>query len=369
MASTFLLDSLLHGQLFDSLWTDFLIALVFFTALSFAVLGRRLGQHRPAVAVSAALGLALAIGLVSWEWHEGWSIRNLGPLAIGLALLVLGSVIFQALRQVGGSAAGAALAFGAALLIGWALGLDYPIAAELVQGLILLAILGGVVAFFLHRGGPLFEGSALPPGLAWRRPRVRGEPSVGARHDLSDLEQDFHVAEGLGRDFDEARRTAQFVERRPELARELKEQLRRMLPKEGWLTGRMAKLRERAHHTRKGQLAQLREAEHIAKKLPAAARRQLAEELRRRYESLHIAVRIERLDRSVAEAEKRIKELNELAIQLLERKDYRRVPQILDAAARLQSHVATLMTLIGQAEQRLILLVEELAKDQGGKQA
>lgn len=58
---------ILGGEILDSLLADFLIAFAFFTALSYAVLGRRFGQQRPAVVMSAALGVALALGLVWWE--------------------------------------------------------------------------------------------------------------------------------------------------------------------------------------------------------------------------------------------------------------------------------------------------------------
>jgi len=52
------------GQLFESLLPDFALAFTFFTALTYAVLGKRFGHQRPAVAMSTAIGLALSIGLV-----------------------------------------------------------------------------------------------------------------------------------------------------------------------------------------------------------------------------------------------------------------------------------------------------------------
>ena len=55
-------DSL--GDLFDTVLPDFVLSFAFFTSVIYAVLGRRFGQQRPAVAMSAALGMALSIGLV-----------------------------------------------------------------------------------------------------------------------------------------------------------------------------------------------------------------------------------------------------------------------------------------------------------------
>jgi hypothetical protein len=58
------------GGLFETLLPDLLLAFTFFTALAYAVLGRRFGQQRPAIAMSAAVGLALASGLVWWEHQQ-----------------------------------------------------------------------------------------------------------------------------------------------------------------------------------------------------------------------------------------------------------------------------------------------------------
>jgi cyanate permease len=58
------------GSLFETLLPDLLLAFTFFTALTYAVLGRRFGQQRPAIAMSAAVGLALASGLVWWEHQQ-----------------------------------------------------------------------------------------------------------------------------------------------------------------------------------------------------------------------------------------------------------------------------------------------------------
>ncbi len=94
------------GELFETLLPDFILAFAFFTALTYAVLGKRFDRQRPAIAMSTAMGLALSVGLVWWEQRNGLSIRNLGPLAVGFAIIVLAGVMYQAIRQVGGSWAG-----------------------------------------------------------------------------------------------------------------------------------------------------------------------------------------------------------------------------------------------------------------------
>ena len=50
------LEYLVSMDWLDTFLPDFVLAFTFFTALTYAVLGRRVGMQRPAVAVSAALG-------------------------------------------------------------------------------------------------------------------------------------------------------------------------------------------------------------------------------------------------------------------------------------------------------------------------
>jgi len=77
------------AELLQTLLPDFVLAFAFFTALCYAVLAKRFGQQRPAVAMSGTFGFALAVGLVWWEQAHDYSIRNLGPIAVGIALILL----------------------------------------------------------------------------------------------------------------------------------------------------------------------------------------------------------------------------------------------------------------------------------------
>ena len=112
----------------------------------YAVLSKRFGQQRPAVAMSAALGMALAVGLVWWESVNGYSIRNLGPIAVGFAIIILAGVLYQAIRGAGGNWAGAGIALGVSLLIGWAVGLRSPVDQGAIQSLITVLLTAGIIA-------------------------------------------------------------------------------------------------------------------------------------------------------------------------------------------------------------------------------
>ncbi|MGB2965822.1 MAG: hypothetical protein WBD14_00245, partial [Phycisphaerae bacterium] len=64
-----------RGDYFESLLPDFVLAFAFFTALVYAVLAKRFERQRPAIVLSAAMGLALSIGLVWWEQRMDLSVR------------------------------------------------------------------------------------------------------------------------------------------------------------------------------------------------------------------------------------------------------------------------------------------------------
>jgi len=148
----------------ESYFTDFILAFTFFTSVVYAVLGKRFEQQRPAIAMSVAMGFALSIGLVWWEQANNLSIKNLGPIAIGFAILLLAFVMYQSVKQVGGSWAGAGSTVGSSILIARVLGFDVPIDTEIIQTVTVAALIIGALAFmgYRHHSIPhLFRGACV----------------------------------------------------------------------------------------------------------------------------------------------------------------------------------------------------------------
>ncbi|HOW73773.1 MAG TPA: hypothetical protein PKY77_24490 [Phycisphaerae bacterium] len=345
------------GQFFESLLPDFILAFTFFTALTYAVLGKRFDHQRSAVAMAAAVGLALAAGLVAWEYQRGWSIRNLGPIAIGFAVILLAMIMFQGIRQTGGSWAGAGIAFGASILVAWILGVDWPIAPQVIQSLAIVALIVGIVAFVQHHHGALPRAQFVPAAI---RPELRG-----IRHDMSDLYADRRVGDQIGEALAGLRqRTASLVEH-PQEAPHFMAQLERILPAAGWLTERLAKLRAQAHDVRKGHVARIDQLRHLIDKLPPESRRKAERELAARYAELHMDKRLDRLDAAVAENERRIGDLTREAQAAVGRHDYRKLAELLEAADKLQVHNSKLLAIIERSEQKLARVARDLAKQMG----
>jgi hypothetical protein len=349
-------SNLALAEVFESLLPDFVLAFAFFTSLSYAILGRRFGRQRPAATMSVALGGALAIGLVWAEYDKGWSVRDLGPLAVGLAVVMLGMVMYQAVRQAGGSWAGAGIGLGASLLVATILGLKPPVASEIFQTATGIALTLGILAFLFHVRGHGFGLSSSSSGAS------KGEID-GIDHDMRDLYQDYGVGKRVTQGLDSLRREGGVLYSRPQESRDALLQIRRLLPPEGWLTERMAELRAKAHRMRKGHVARIEELRHEMKKLPKDARKRAAVELAERYREVKLDKQLEGLDQQVAEKERQIRALTREAEAALMRRDYMRLTELLEAAQKLQKRNGRLIVYIEKTEAKLGKIAKRVARE------
>ena len=73
--------------------------------------------------------------------------------------------------------------------------------------------------------------------------------------------------------------------------------------------------------------------------------------------------RLERLDRSVAETEKQIKDLNLQAQQYTQNNNFQKLTDCLKKAEKLQKHNTHLFKLIEQSESKLISIAKTIAKE------
>lgn len=346
------------GRLFETVLPDFVLAFTFFTALAYAVLGKRFDHQRPAIAMAGTLGLSLAVGLVWWERQANVSIRDLGPIAVGIALLASAGIMFQGVRQTGGLTAGAGIALGVGLLLTWIMGLHRPIPDQVIQSCAAVVIIGGVIAFLIHykRGG-----AAVPVLIGRGGKRQQSQPPV-LREQAIDLREGQAASEMLNRRFRELEERSRRLYEHPADAGDVMLQLRRMLPAEGWLTERLARVREKVYQVREGNVARIEELRRIFRNLPQEAKKKASEELVASYKELGLDVRMERLDRAVAANEKRIRDLTQKAQVLLAAHDYRRLHDLLKAAQKLQQHNSRLFRIMNRTEARLQAQARKVAR-------
>ena len=343
--------SLPIADLFETLLPDFVLAFAFFTGAAYAVLGKRFDLQRPAVAMSATIGMALSVGLVWWEQSTRISMRDLGPIALGFAVLMLALVLYQAIRQVGGSWAGAGIALGVVILITKVVELRMPLDAEVLQTVTIAALIAGTLAFLLHRSRTMTQ--------------VSKDPVLSAvRHDMSDLYKDRRISKGLGNALKKVRNRGKDLKRNPEQGQDISVKLKRMLPAEGRLTERMAALRAKAHRIRNGHIARLEETRHVYSKLPTARKKQAAAKLAERYRKMIGAdTRLERLDKAVAQTEQQIRELTQQGRIYAQRNDFPRLNEALEKAQKLQKHNTRLFKLIQRTENKLCAIATQVANE------
>ncbi len=331
------------------LW-DFVLGFAFFFALCFAVLSRKFDQQRAAAVMSAAMGLALAVGLVWWEAQHDYSMRQMGTLAVGIIVITLGVVLYQALKRVGGMGAGAGLALGASLLVGWSLGMEWPIDPDVVRSIAFAAVIVGVLLLVLHRHGD-----------ARAQPSMQSE-TAAMGGDLRRLYWARCLADRVGTRLDHLRDELPSVGMHPQRVADVMLQLSRILPEVGQLTHRLAELRAKAHRMRAGHVARIGELRGLVDRLPPEQKAKVAHELTERFKELQFDTRLERLDRAAAENERRVQALTRQAQAWLQSHDYRRVSTVLDEAATLQHHNARLLQAVERTEARLLSAAQQAAK-------
>ena len=262
--------------------------------------------------------------------------------------------MYQAIRQAGGSWAGVGIALGATLLLSKLLPVGWPIDAQVIQTVTIVALLVGILAFLMHRSR-----QALPAPKSYARlPKVR--------HDMSDIQQGRVASALLGKRFRDVKRTVVRPHVEPADAQDIVRKLRRMLPAEGWLTERLAVLREKTHRMRLGHVARIDEIQEFAAGLPTPAKRTLSAQLREQYRELGLELRLERLDKAAAAIEKRLCEITKEAERAAAGYDFQKLYDLLKDAEKLQRHTTSLFRIIERTEKRLIAAARRAAEHARG---
>ena len=285
--------------LFETHLVDFVLALIFFTALAYGILSPRFGHHRSSIVVSGSVGLALSIGLVWWEQSAKVSVRNLGPVAVVFIILLLATVMFQAIRKVGGAWAAGGVGIGMSLVMSKILGIRWPIDEVVVQSITIAALVIGVLAFifrFHHKDAS-----------DWVAPHFAARDLASIKHDMSDLYRDRHIHENISHNLRQLRERTNLAPANPDEAENIVFQIRRILSSEDWLTRRLAALRKRAKAMRDGHLNRIEELQHLKKRLPPRAKKQLANELKARYNELQFETKLEGLANTLAKMNSTLK--------------------------------------------------------------
>jgi len=84
------------------LFIDFIIYLVIFTGLAQFVFGKRF-PGRGGKAISIGMALTLSVGMSIFSATTGFRLANFGPLAAGIAVLLVGLLVYGFIKHLGGN--------------------------------------------------------------------------------------------------------------------------------------------------------------------------------------------------------------------------------------------------------------------------
>jgi len=116
----------------------------------------------------------------------------------------------------------------------------------------------------------------------------------------------------------------------------------------------MAQLRAKAHRIRNGHIARLQETRHLVAKLPTSAKKKVSAELADSYRHIiGIDIRLQRLDKAVAENEQRIYQLTREAQKYTAQSNPKKLRDAIKAAEKLQRHNSRLFKIIFRTEGKL----------------
>ena len=348
------------GNFFNSLLFDYFLAFTFFTSLIYAVFNKRFQHQRASIGLSVSLGLALSTGLVWWEYQKNVSVRNLGPIAIIFALIIMFLVVFQSLKQTGGSWAGGGFAVAACLILFLFSGMRSPIDLEFFFSLISFAFIFGMLTLLVH--------------VSHQRPSVTSSytPSY-SRQETSDIDGDIariyrdrSLSGQITGAIRKLRKDTDLVKSYPNEMPDIIKQIKRLLPPEGFLTGQLAGLRKKAYRMREGHLARIKELKHLSRHTPRDKKQMISWEIKKRYQELDMDNRLARLDKAVAEFELKIRELTKRAKLAMEQYHFKEYENLLKEAEKLQEHNSRLLRKIQQAESKISDLARQIDKSLGG---
>ena len=304
--------------------------------------------------MSVSLGTALATGLVWWEYNNSLSIRDTGSIGILLLLIVVTVTIYNNIKQSGSKSAALIITIGLILTF-ISLNRQLPVNTVDLYTLIFSMILLGFIVL------------AVKSILSEPRPGLTYPPHQPELAD--DTIKQIHRDRGLNFNLDKYLRKlkneAQLLKRDPAKAPQVYQQISGLLPAEGYLTEKMARLREKAHQIRSGHVARLKETQSLTRLLPPSRLAQVSAKLiTSYYAELDFEKRLERLDNAVAVNEKKIVILLKQARICSKEYKFQQIPDLIRHAEKLQQQNEKLFKIIEHTENKLSELAHKITKQQ-----
>lgn len=343
---------------YSSTLFEFLILFTFFLSLMFSIFQKRFENRRSLAGISISTSLALSIGLLTWLNRQGYSMQNLGLIAIMIIIAFIGTIIYKLIKNSGHS--GIAI-LTIILLVMPVISRSYlQIDYQMIFDLILFGWLI-VIIWLLTKNVASYGTVHLP-----------SNPNTG-KIDYDTEETDDQIKRlyryrGLSKKITEnlrkLKKPSELLGDKNKQSTDLLIQLHRILPEQGFMTERMAELRKTAYQVRNGHIARMNETKKLCHQIPAWQARKISRLMIEHYrKQTNLEKRLERLESLVTATEKQNRQLIAYAKKCVRTQNYKEFDQVIHKAKKLQSHVTHIINAIIRTEKKLSAIAHKIAKD------
>ena len=344
----------LTQTVFESRLFEFLIIFTFFISLMFAIFKRRFGDHRLTGALSASISFALSIGLTQWMNRHGYSMTDLGPVAVIVVAAFAAAVIYSLIKTSGH---GVIAILTIIILIAATLPrtywfFDYQTVFDLVlAGWLLILIWMLMKNSRPHRSVPSV--------------RKRDYPDMDDADDqIKQMYNDRRLSKQISGQLRKLRKPSQLLGDTNSQSTNLILQLQRILPQQGFLAGRMAGLRKKAHLMRNGHIAKIKDIKNLYRQLGPLQKQKVSRQMIEYYQNqTDLDRRLERLEGFIADIEKQSRQLIVRAEICVKNKEFKQYDHIIKKAAKLQDRVTHIIKVIIRTEKKLIDAAHKIVRD------
>lgn len=337
---------------FDSTLFEFLIIFTFFISLLFVIFKRRFGDRRLAVGLSVTIGLALSIGLTRWMSDKGYTMQNLGPVAIIIIAVFAAAVIYSLIKSSGH---GIIAVLTIIILITAALPRSYWLGNhQMIFDTILTAWLLILIWLLIRNAAPHITASSVG--------RSRYAEADYADDQIKRMYNYRSISNRISGQLRKLKRPS--IGDKNGQSTDILLQLQRILPEQGFLAGQMASLRKNAHLISNGHIAKIRDIKKLCRGMPAWQKNKVSELLIEHYrKESDIDKRLERLEALVAAAEKQSHDLIGRAQICVQTNNFRQYDHIIRKAQKLQDHITHIIKVIIRTEKKLSETAYKIARD------
>ena len=331
-------------NVFQSRIFEFLIIFTFFISLLFSIFKRRFGDHRLTAALAASISFALSIGLTSWISNKGYNMTDLGPFAIIIIVAFADVIIYSLIKRSGHEfIAILTVVLMTIPLIGRIYWLtDYQMIFDMTLTLWLIILIWLLIK------------NSTPNRSVYYAKKDNYTDIDQADNQIKRMYTDRRLSGYISGQLRKLRKTTELLGDKNSQSTDLILQLQRILPEQGFLSGRMTGLRKKAHLMRNGHIAKIKEIKTLCRQLGPLQKQKVSRQMIEYYQNqTDLDRRLERLEGIITNIEKQSRDLIIRAQICVKNNDFKQYDHFIKKAAKMQDRVTHIIKVIIRTEKNL----------------